>query len=116
MLKVEWTLICHSSIVVICCDRAVTWCDRAVTWCDRAGSQCDRAVSQFDSAVGQFDRVVSQCDRAMSFGRYGRGFGGSFYVKLCILLWKRGYCEPYVQRCVVSPVVGEVLSLNKVYF
>ena len=33
----------------------------------------------------QFDRVVSQCNRAVSFGTYGRGFRGSFYVKLCIL-------------------------------
>ena len=27
-----------------------------------------------------------------------------------------GFWEPYVERCFVSPVVGEVLSLNKVYF
>ena len=66
-------------------DRAVSQCDRAVSQFDRAVSQCDRAVSQHDRTVSQFDTAVSQFDRAVSFGRYGRGFRGSFYVNLCIL-------------------------------
>ena len=36
-------------------------------------------------AVTCCDRVVSQCDRAVNFSRDWRGFGGSFYVKLCNL-------------------------------